>query len=233
MGTPHNKAEVGDIAKVVLMPGDPLRAKYIAETYLTEVKCFNSVRNMLGFTGKYKGKELSVMGGGMGIPSISIYSYELYKFYDVDTIIRIGSAGALQEDIALKDIVMAQGACTDSRFAYQYELPGTFAPIADFSLLERAVAEARALDIPFKVGNVVSSDIFYNAYPDVAKKWADMGALCLEMEAAALYMNAAKLKKKALAILSISDHIIKGTELSAEERQTGFSNMMEIALGMA
>ena len=233
MGTPHNKAEVGDIAKVVLMPGDPLRAKYIAETYLTEVKCFNSVRNMLGFTGKFKGKELSVMGGGMGIPSISIYSYELYKFYDVDTIIRIGSAGALQEDIALKDIVMAQGACTDSRFAYQYELPGTFAPIADFSLLEKAVAEARALEIPFKVGNVVSSDIFYNAFPDVAKKWADMGALCLEMEAAALYMNAAKLKKKALAILSISDHIIKGTELSAEERQTGFSNMMEIALRMA
>lgn len=232
MGTPHNKAEAGDIAKVVLMPGDPLRAKYIAETYLTEVKCFNSVRNMLGFTGKYKGKELSVMGGGMGIPSISIYSYELYKFYDVDTIIRIGSAGALQEDIALKDIVMAQGACTDSRFAYQYELPGTFAPIADFSLLEKAVAEARTLEIPFKVGNVVSSDIFYNAYPDVAKKWADMGALCLEMEAAALYMNAAKLKKKALAILSISDHIIKGTELSAEERQTGFSNMMEIALRM-
>ena len=233
MGTPHNKAEAGDIAKVVLMPGDPLRAKYIAETYLTEVKCFNSVRNMLGFTGKYKGKELSVMGGGMGIPSISIYSYELYKFYDVDTIIRIGSAGALQEDIELKDIVMAQGACTDSRFAYQYELPGTFAPIADSSLLEKAVAEARALEIPFKVGNVVSSDIFYNAFPDVAKKWADMGALCLEMEAAALYMNAAKLKKKALAILSISDHIIKGTELSAEERQTGFSNMMEIALGMA
>lgn len=233
MGTPHNKAEAGDIAKVVLMPGDPLRAKYIAETYLTEVKCFNSVRNMLGFTGKYKGKELSVMGGGMGIPSISIYSYELYKFYDVDMIIRIGSAGALQEDIELKDIVMAQGACTDSRFAYQYELPGTFAPIADFSLLEKAVAEARALEIPFKVGNVVSSDIFYNAFPDVAKKWADMGALCLEMEAAALYMNAAKLKKKALAILSISDHIIKGTELSAEERQTGFSNMMEIALRMA
>ena len=233
MGTPHNKAEAGDIAKVVLMPGDPLRAKYIAETYLTEVKCFNSVRNMLGFTGKYRGKELSVMGGGMGIPSISIYSYELYKFYDVDTIIRIGSAGALQEDIELKDIVMAQGACTDSRFAYQYELPGTFAPIADFSLLEKAVAEARALEIPFKVGNVVSSDIFYNAFPDVAKKWADMGALCLEMEAAALYMNAAKLKKKALAILSISDHIIKGTELSAEERQTGFSNMMAIALRMA
>ena len=233
MGTPHNKAEAGDIAKVVLMPGDPLRAKYIAETYLTDVKCFNSVRNMLGFTGKYNDKEISVMGGGMGMPSIGIYSYELYKFYDVDTIIRIGSAGALQEDIELKDIVFAQGACTDSRFAYQYELPGSFAPIADFSLLEKAVQEARELRVPFKVGNAVSSDIFYNVYPDAAKKWADMGVLCVEMEAAALYMNAAKLNKKALAILSISDHIIKGTELTADERQTGFSNMMEIALKMA
>ena len=233
MGTPHNKAEVGDIAKTVLMPGDPLRAKYIAETYLTDVKCFNSVRNMLGFTGKYQGKEISVMGGGMGMPSIGIYSYELYSIYNVDSIIRIGSAGALQEDIELKDIVFAQGACTDSRFAYQYELPGTFAPIADFSLLEEAVSEARALNIPFKVGNVISSDIFYNVYPDATKKWAEMGALCVEMEAAALYMNAAKLKKKALVILSISDHILKGTELSPEERQTGFSNMMEIALKMA
>lgn len=233
MGTAHNKAEVGDIAKVVLMPGDPLRAKYIAETYLSEVKCFNSVRNMFGFTGKYNGKEISVMGSGMGMPSIGIYSYELYKFYHVDSIIRIGSAGALHEDIELKDIVFAQGACTDSRFAYQYELPGSFAPIADFSLLEKAVSEARAHGTRFKVGNVVSSDIFYNIYPDAAKKWADMGALCVEMEAAALYMNAAKLKKKALAILSISDHIVKGTELSPEERQTGFSEMMEIALRLA
>lgn len=233
MGTAHNKAEVGDIAKVVLMPGDPLRAKYIAETYLSEVKCFNSVRNMFGFTGKYNGKEISVMGSGMGMPSIGIYSYELYKLYHVDSIIRIGSAGALHEDIELKDIVFAQGACTDSRFAYQYELPGSFAPIADFSLLEKAVSEARGLGTRFKVGNVVSSDIFYNVYPDAAKKWADMGALCVEMEAAALYMNAAKLKKKALAILSISDHIVKGTELSPEERQTGFSEMMEIALRLA
>ena len=233
MGTAHNKAEVGDIAKTVLMPGDPLRAKYIAETYLTEVKFFNSVRNMLGFTGKYNGKEISVMGSGMGMPSIGIYSYELYQFYNVESIIRIGSAGALHEDIDLKDIVFAQGACTDSRFAYQYELPGSFAPIADFSLLEQAVSEARALGTRFKVGNVVSSDIFYNVYPEAAKKWAGMGVLCVEMEAAALYMNAAKLHKKALAILSISDHILKGTELSPEERQTGFSEMMEIALKLA
>ena len=233
MGTAHNKAEVGDIAKTVLMPGDPLRAKYIAETYLTEVKCFNSVRNMLGFTGKYNGKEISVMGSGMGMPSIGIYSYELYQFYNVESIIRIGSAGALHDDIDLKDIVFAQGACTDSRFAYQYELPGSFAPIADFSLLEQAVSEARALGTRFKVGNVVSSDIFYNVYPEAAKKWAGMGVLCVEMEAAALYMNAAKLHKKALAILSISDHILKGTELSPEERQTGFSEMMEIALKLA
>ena len=233
MGTAHNKAEVGDIAKTVLMPGDPLRAKYIAETYLTEVKCFNSVRNMLGFTGKYNGKEISVMGSGMGMPSIGIYSYELYQFYNVESIIRIGSAGALHEDIDLKDIVFAQGACTDSRFAYQYELPGSFAPIADYSLLEKAVSEARALGTRFKVGNVVSSDIFYNVYPEAAKKWAGMGVLCVEMEAAALYMNAAKLHKKALAILSISDHILKGTELSPEERQTGFSEMMEIALKLA
>lgn len=233
MGTAHNKAEVGDIAKTVLMPGDPLRAKYIAETYLTEVKCFNSVRNMLGFTGKYNGKVISVMGSGMGMPSIGIYSYELYQFYNVESIIRIGSAGALHDDIDLKDIVFAQGACTDSRFAYQYELPGSFAPIADFSLLEKAVSEARALGTRFKVGNVVSSDIFYNVYPEAAKKWAGMGVLCVEMEAAALYMNAAKLHKKALAILSISDHILKGTELSPEERQTGFSEMMEIALKLA
>ena len=224
MGTAHNKAEVGDIAKTVLMPGDPLRAKYIAETYLTEVKCFNSVRNMLGFTGKYNGKEISVMGSGMGMPSIGIYSYELYQFYNVESIIRIGSAGALHEDIDLKDLVFAQGACTDSRFAYQYELPGSFAPIADFSLLEKAVSEARALGTRFKV---------YNVYPEAAKKWAGMGVLCVEMEAAALYMNAAKLHKKALAILSISDHILKGTELSPEERQTGFSEMMEIALKLA
>ena len=230
MGTAHNEAELGQIAKTVLMPGDPLRAKFIAETFLTDVKCFNTVRNMLGFTGKYNGKEVSVMGAGMGMPSIGIYSYELFNHYDVDAIIRIGSAGALHEDIDLKDVVMAMGACTDSHYSYQYELPGDFAPIADYSLLEKAVGTARELKIPVKVGNVVSSDVFYNGYTKANEKWASMGALCVEMEAAALYMNAAKAGKKALAILSISDHILKGTELSPEERKVGFKDMMEIAL---
>ena len=205
MGTAHNEAELGQIAKTVLMPGDPLRAKFIAETFLTDVKCFNTVRNMLGFTGKYNGKEVSVMGAGMGMPSIGIYSY----------------------------VVMAMGACTDSRYSYQYELPGDFAPIADYSLLEKAVGTARELKIPVKVGNVVSSDVFYNGYTKANEKWASMGALCVEMEAAALYMNAAKAGKKALAILSISDHILKGTELSPEERKVGFKDMMEIALRLA
>ena len=226
MGTAHNEAELGQIAKTVLMPGDPLRAKFIAETFLTDVKCFNTVRNMLGFTGKYNGKEVSVMGAGMGMPSIGIYSYELFNHYDVDAIIRIGSAGALHEDIELKDVVMAMGACTDSRYSYQYELPGDFAPIADYSLLEKAVGTARELKIPVKVGNVVSSDVFYNGYTKANEKWASMGALCVEMEAA-------KAGKKALAILSISDHILKGTELSPEERKVGFKDMMEIALRLA
>ena len=233
MGTAHNEAELGQIAKTVLMPGDPLRAKFIAENFLTDVKCFNTVRNMLGFTGKYNGKEVSVMGAGMGMPSIGIYSYELFNHYDVDAIIRIGSAGALREDIELKDVVMAMGACTESRYSYQYELPGDFAPIADYSLLEKAVGTARELKIPVKVGNVVSSDVFYNGYTKANEKWASMGALCVEMEAAALYMNAAKAGKKALAILSISDHILKGTELSPEERKVGFKDMMEIALRLA
>ena len=233
MGTAHNEAELGQIAKTVLMPGDPLRAKFIAENFLTDVKCFNTVRNMLGFTGKYNGKEVSVMGAGMGMPSIGIYSYELFNHYDVDAIIRIGSAGALREDIELKDVVMAMGACTDSRYSYQYKLPGDFAPIADYSLLEKAVGTARELKIPVKVGNVVSSDVFYNGYTKANEKWASMGALCVEMEAAALYMNAAKAGKKALAILSISDHILKGTELSPEERKVGFKDMMEIALRLA
>ena len=200
---------------------------------MTDVKCYNTVRNMLGFTGKYNGKEVSVMGAGMGMPSIGIYSYELFNHYDVDAIIRIGSAGALHEDIDLKDVVMAMGACPDSRYSYQYELPGDFAPIADYSLLEKAVGTARELKIPVKVGNVVSSDVFYNGYTKANEKWASMGARCVEMEAAALYMNAAKAGKKALAILSISDHILKGTELSPEERKVGFKDMMEIALRLA
>lgn len=233
MSTPHNKAELGEIAKTVLMPGDPLRAKYIAETYLENPVCFNTVRNMFGYTGTYKGKKISVMGGGMGMPSIGIYSYELYNMYDVDNIIRIGSAGGLQEDVNVMDIVIGMGACTDSNYAYQYQLPGTFAPIADYGLLEKAVNVARAQGANVKVGNVVSSDVFYNKYTDVNKKWAEMGCLAIEMEAAALYMNAAKAHKKALCILTISDHLFKEGELSAEERQNGFHQMMEIALELA
>lgn len=233
MATPHNEAEKGMIAKTVLMPGDPLRAKFIAETYLEDPVCFNTVRNMLGYTGTYKGKKVSVMGGGMGMPSIGIYSYELYNFYDVDTIIRIGSAGGLQEDVNVMDIVIAQGACTDSNYAYQFELLGTYAPIASFDVLEKAVKNARELGVEPKVGNVVSADVFYNQYTDVNKKWAGMGALAVEMEAAALYMNAAKAGKKALAILTISDHLFKEGELTAEERQNNFRQMMEIALNTA
>jgi len=233
MATPHNEAEKGMIAKTVLMPGDPLRAKFIAETYLENPVCFNTVRNMLGYTGTYEGKKVSVMGGGMGMPSVGIYSYELFNFYDVDTIIRIGSAGGLQDDVNVMDIVIAQGACTDSNYAYQYELPGTFAPIASYDVMERAIKHAREIGVEPKVGNVVSADIFYNQFTDCNKKWADMGALCVEMEAAALYMNAAKAHKKALAILTISDHLFKTGELSPEERQKNFRQMMEIALKTA
>ncbi len=233
MSTPHNAANKGEIAKTVLMPGDPLRAKYIAETYLTEVKCFNTVRNMLGFTGKYNGKEVSVMGGGMGMPSVGIYTYELFNFYDVDNIIRIGSAGAYSDDINLRDLVIGMGACTNSNYADQYNLPGTFAPIADFNLLRKAVETAENKNIKVRVGNVLSSDTFYCDDPTVNDRWKKMGVLCVEMEAAALYMNAARAGKNALCMLSISDHIYKKEELSAEERQTSFHEMMEVALEIA
>jgi len=231
--TPHNGALIGQIAKTVLMPGDPLRAKFIAETYLEDVKCFNQVRNMLGYTGTYKGKEISVMGGGMGMPSVGIYSYELFNFYDVDNIIRIGSAGALQDSLELKDLVIAMGACTDSNFANQYQLPGTYAPIASYSLMQKAIEAAKMHNIPVVVGNVLSSDVFYNANEEANDLWKEMGVLAIEMEAAALYMNAAKSGKNALCLLSISDHIYKGTSLSAQERQEGFSDMMEVALELA
>lgn len=231
--TPHNSAKPGDIAKTVLMPGDPLRAKYIAETYLEDVTCFNTVRNMFGYTGTYKGKRVSVMGGGMGIPSIGIYSYELYSFYGVDNIIRIGSAGGLTDGIKARDIVIAQGACTNSNYADQYKLPGTFAPIADFNLVKKAVEAAENREVKTVVGNVLSSDVFYSADSKANDKWRDMGVLCVEMEAAGLYMNAAHLGKKALAILTISDHLYTGECLSAEERQNTFNDMMEIALEIA
>lgn len=230
--TAHNGAVNGQIAKKVLMPGDPLRAKYIAETYLENPVCFTTVRNMFGYTGTYKGEEVSVMGGGMGMPSIGIYSYELYHFYGVDQIIRIGSAGALQDDVNLMDVVIGMGACTDSNYAYQYGLPGTFAPIADYGLVRRAVEVAGEQGTPVAVGNVLSSDVFYNADEAVNDKWRSMGVLAVEMEAAALYMNAAAAGKKALCMLTISDLIYKEGSLSAEERQLGFRKMMEIALAI-
>ena len=231
--TAHNNAKANDFAKTVLMPGDPLRAKYIAETYLENPRQVTAVRNMFGYTGTYKGKEISVMGGGMGMPSIGIYSYELFNFYGVDQIIRIGSAGALQDHIKVMDVVIGMGACTDSNYAYQYGLPGTFAPIADYELMNKAIETAKRQGTNVVVGNVVSSDVFYNADPTVNDRWRSMGVLAVEMEAAALYMNAAKAKKKALCMLTTSDHIYTGEALCAEDRQLGFGKMMEIALELA
>ena len=231
--TPHNQAKKGDIAKTVLMPGDPLRAKFIAETYLENVRCFNTVRNMLGYTGTFEGKEISVMGSGMGIPSIGIYSYELFNFYDVDAIIRIGSAGGIAEGVKLRDVVIGMGACTDSNFASQYRLPGTFAPISDFSLLEKAVALARKQGVNIHVGNLISSDLFYGDYTDNLTDWKKMGVLAVEMEAAGLYMNAARCGKKALAMGTVSDLPLTGEATTAEERQNTFTQMMEIALRLA
>ncbi len=231
--TPHIEAKEGAFAKTVLMPGDPLRAKYIAETYLENPVQVTGVRNMLGYTGTYKEKKISVMGGGMGIPSIGIYSYELFHFYGVDQIIRIGSAGGMQDNVQLKDVVIAMGACTDSNYAAQFNLPGAFAPTADYELLEKAVEIAKKNGTPVHVGNVVSSDVFYGADKTASQRWKSMGVLAVEMEAAGLYMNAAAAGKKALCILTISDHLFKNEELSSMERQVGFGKMMEIALELA
>lgn len=233
MSTPHNSAKKGDIANVVLMPGDPLRAKYIAENYLDNVICYNTVRNMLGFTGTYKGKRISVQGSGMGMPSIGIYSYELYTEYDTDSIIRIGSIGGMDDALELRDIIIAEGACTDSNFASQYKLNGTFAPTASFNLLKEAVFQAEKINARYFVGNVLSSDCFYNDNKEAAHSWLKMGVLGVEMEAAALYMTAARLKKQALCIASVSDHIFKNTSLDAEKREKSFKQMMEIALETA
>ncbi len=232
MSTPHNAAEKGDFGKTVLMPGDPLRSKFIAETFLDEPKLVNNVRGVQGYTGTYHGTKVSVMASGMGIPSIGIYSYELYTQYGVENIIRIGSAGAINDKLKLRDVVAAQGACTDSNFAHQYGLPGIFAPIADYTLLETAVAVAREKGVRMPVGNLLSSDTFYDASQSTMK-WAQMGVLAVEMEAAGLYMTAAHLGKRALALCSISDSIVTGEELPAEERQTTFTAMMEIALETA
>ncbi len=231
--TPHNAAKYGEIAKTVLMPGDPLRAKFVAETFLTDVHQFTGIRNMYGFTGKYNGKEVSVMGSGMGVPSIGLYSYELYNFYDVDNIIRIGTTGAIQESLDLGDLVIAEGACTDSNFASHFELPGTYAPIASFHLLRKAVEAAEKLEIPYAVGNVVTSDVFYNETLERTNKWKRMGVLCVEMETAGLYMNAAQAHKSALSMLTVSDCPFKGTETAPEEREKSFVNMIKVALETA
>jgi len=232
MSTPHNAAKMGDIAETVLLPGDPLRAKYIAENYLTNVTCYNTVRNMLGFTGEYNGKRISVQGSGMGMPSIGIYSYELFHFYGVQNIIRVGSAGGMNDSIKIRDLVAGMGACTDSNYAYQYGLPGTFAPIASWKLLRRAEEAAKKLGIELKVGNILSSDVFYGP-EDSYKTWANMGVMATEMEAAALYMNAAAAGKHALCLCTISDMLTSGESLSAEERQNSFHDMMKVALELA
>ena len=231
--TPHIRAKEGDFAKTVLMPGDPLRAKYIAEHYLEDAKLVTDVRNMFGYTGTYKGRPISVMGSGMGMPSIGIYSHELFAFYDVDNIIRIGSAGSISEKCNVRDVVIAQGACTNSAWASQFDFGGTFAPIADFDLRSKAVNIAKEQGTRVVVGNVLSSDPFYNAKKDANKAWMDMGVLCIEMESAALYMEAARCKKKALSILTISDSLITGEELDSEQRQNSFHQMMEMALELA
>lgn len=231
--TPHNSAKLGDIAKTVLMPGDPLRAKFIAENFLEDVIQFNTVRNMFGYTGTYKGKRISVMGSGMGMPSIGIYSYELFNFYNVENIIRIGTAGSLSEKLNLRDIVIGLGASTNSNYASQYNLPGTFAPIASFDLVKSAVEKAKENNINAVVGNILSSDIFYSKDETALDKWRSMGILAVEMEAAALYMNAAEAGKNALCILTISDCPLTGQGLSAEDRQLSFTEMMKIALETA
>ena len=229
--TPHIGAQYGEIAETVIMAGDPLRAKLMAERFLDDAVQFNNVRGMLGFTGTYKGKRISVMGHGMGMPSIGIYTYELFNFYGVKTIIRVGSAGAIQTDLHVGDLVIAQGACTNSNYAAQYELPGTYAPIGDFQLLRKAAESCDRMGYTYKVGNVLSSDVFYNENPHT-DKWVSMGVLAVEMEIAALYMNAVRSGNRALAICTVSDHIITGEATTAEERQNTFTKMMDVAFSL-
>lgn len=229
--TPHNAAVEGQIAKTVLMPGDPLRAKLLADTYLENVEQFNTVRNMFGYTGTYKGQPVSVMGSGMGMPSIGIYSYELFNFYGVDNILRIGSAGGLAPEVKLRDIVIGMSSSTDSNYPSQYGMPGTIAPTADFGLLSKAVAGVEKLGYPVRVGNILASDVFYTV-DNSHSKWASMDVLAVEMESAALYLNAMYAHKHALTLLTISDLPLTGEALTAEERQTSFTQMMEVALSV-
>lgn len=232
MSTPHNNAKKGDIAKTVLMPGDPLRARFIAENYLDSPVCYNEVRGMLGFTGTYKGVPVSVQGSGMGMPSIGIYSWELFNEYEVENIIRVGTAGAVSDSVALRDVIIGISASTNSNYTSQYRLPGTYAPTASWQLISAAVKAAHTKGCTYHVGNIFSSDTFYDDANSLAE-WQKMGVLGIEMEAAALYMNAARSGKNALAILTVSDCPLRGLSTTAEERQTSFRDMMEIALETA
>ena len=231
--TPHIKAMPGDFGRTVLMPGDPLRAQFIAENYLENARLVNNVRGIHGYTGTYNGVTVSVMASGMGIPSIGIYSYELFDAYGVERIMRIGSIGAMSEKVKVRDIIIGMGACTNSNFAAQYNLPGTFAPIADYEMLRTCVAEAEKAGVAYHVGNLLSSDTFYGADPTASEKWQRMGVLGVEMEAAGLYMNAAYLGRQALAICTVSDHLLTGEALDSDARQNSFTQMMEIALNTA
>ena len=237
--TPHISAKPGDFGKTVLMPGDPLRSQFIAENFLENPVLVNNVRGVQGYTGTYKGVKVSVMASGMGMPAIGIYSHELFTGYDVDNIIRVGSAGSIQDNINLYDLVIAQGACTDSNWAKQFHLPGTFAPIASWELLTEAVKAAEARGATYHVGNVNSSDVFYGDHEGVPEGLDSvyglrkMGVMALEMEAAALYMNAARYGKRGLCICTISDHVLKGVETTSEERQKSFTTMMQVALDVA
>ena len=231
--TPHINARPEDFARTVLMPGDPLRAKFIAENYLDKAKLVNNVRGIQGYTGEYRGVRVSVMASGMGMPSIGIYSYELFNFFGVENIMRIGSAGGMQKDICVRDIVIGQGASTNSNFAAQYRLSGSFSAIASYTMLREAVAACEKLGARYHVGNLLSSDTFYGDDPDASGRWAAMGIMAVEMEAAALYMNAARAGKNALAICTISDHLLTHEATTAEERQNSFTQMMEVALETA
>ncbi len=231
--TPHIDPKGVEIAETILLPGDPLRAKFIAETYLDDARCFNTVRNMFGFTGTYRGRPVSVMGTGMGIPSISLYSYELIHDFGVKNLVRVGTCGAMQPQMELFDVVIAQGASTDSNYLDQYGLPGTFAPLSSYRLLERAKRAADERGQRTHVGNILSSDVFYNADPEANEKWRRMGILAVEMEAAGLFANAAAAGVDALALFTVSDHLLTHEYTTPEERQTAFTRMIEIALELA
>lgn len=232
MSTHINAANKGDIAETILLPGDPLRAKFIAENFLETPRLYNEIRGMLGYTGTYKGVPVSVQGTGMGMPSMGIYSWELITEYNVQNLIRIGTAGSFHEDIKIKDLVIGVAASTDSNYIHAFNVPGNYAPCASYQLLSKARDASETLNIPFKAGNIVSCDVFYE-FGDWWKKWAEMGILAVEMEAAALYMNAAYNRVNALAMMTISDHFVTGERSTTEERQKSFTDMMKLALEMA